>query len=37
MAEEKYYWLKLTETFFEDDTVLYMESQTNREKYSNFY
>ncbi|MFR1214545.1 MAG: hypothetical protein ACLSCV_07385 [Acutalibacteraceae bacterium] len=22
---------------FEDDTVLYMESQTNREKYSNFY
>ena len=37
MAEKKYYWLKLTETFFEDDTVLYMESQTNREKYSNFY
>ena len=37
MAEKKYYWLKLTETFFEDDTVLYMESQTNGEKYSNFY
>ena len=37
MAEKKYYWLKLTETFFEDDTILYMESQSNGEKYSNFY
>ena len=37
MVEKKYYWLKLTETFFEDDTVLYMESQANGEKYSNFY
>lgn len=37
MAEKKYYWLKLTETFFEDDTILYIESQSNGEKYSNFY
>ena len=37
MAEKKYYWLKLMETFFEDDTILYMESQSNGEKYSNFY
>lgn len=34
---KRYYWLKLTESFFDDDTILYIESQDNGEKYSNFY
>ena len=37
MANNKYYWLKLTENFFDEDTIIYIESQENGEKYSNFY
>ena len=37
MANKKYYWLKLTENFFDEDTIIYIESQENGEKYSNFY
>ena len=34
---KRYYWLKLTENFFEDDTIIYIESQPNGHKYINFY
>lgn len=38
MAQNKrYYWLKLKEDFFEDETIQFIESQTNGIKYSNFY
>ena len=38
MSENKrYYWLKLQETFFEDDTIDFIESQENGEKYVLFY
>ena len=38
MSEERrYYWLKLQETFFEDDTIDFIESQKNGEKYVLFY
>lgn len=38
MSENKrYYWLKLQETFFEDDTIDFIESQKNGEKYVLFY
>ena len=38
MAENKrYYWLKLSETFFEEDTMAYIESRPNGIAYSNFY
>ena len=38
MSEERhYYWLKLQETFFEDDTIDYIESQENGERYVLFY
>ena len=33
----KYYWLKLPENFFEDDTISYIEEQANGIEYSNFY
>lgn len=38
MSENRrYYWLKLQETFFEDDTIDFIESQENGEKYVLFY
>ena len=34
MGENKrYYWLKLQENFFDDDTIDFIESQENGEKY----
>lgn len=35
--EKKYYWLKLKDNFFDDDTVRFIEEQENGIKYSNFY
>lgn len=37
MTSKKYYWLKLKEDFFEDDTINWIEEQPNGEKYSLFY
>lgn len=38
MAKPKrFYWLKLKEDFFDDDTIRYIEEQENGIKYSNFY
>lgn len=38
MPENKrFYWLKLQEDFFEDETIRYIEEQENGIKYSNFY
>lgn len=38
MSESKrYYWLKLKEDFFEDDTITFIEEQANGEKYTTFY
>lgn len=38
MSENKrYFWLKLKEDFFDDDTIRYIEEQENGIKYSNFY
>lgn len=38
MAEsKKYYWLKLKEDFFDDDTISYIEEQENGIYYVNFY
>lgn len=34
---KKYYWLKLKEDFFEDETIKFIEEQENGIKYSNFY
>jgi len=38
MSENKrYYWMRLKENFFEDDTMDFIESQQNGEKYCLFY
>lgn len=37
MADKRYYWLKLSEDFFDDDTIQYIEEQKNGIAYSNFY
>lgn len=37
MAAKKYYWLKLMETFFEEDTIAWLEEQENGVYYTNFY
>ena len=38
MAENKrYYWLKLNESFFEDDTIAWLEEQENGKDYVIFY
>lgn len=34
---KKYYWLKLKENFFDDETIRYIEEQKNGILYSNFY
>lgn len=37
MAAKRYYWLKLKEDFFDDDTISWIEEQENGERYSLFY
>ena len=37
MADKKYYWLKLKEDFFDDDTMQWIEEQPNGDKYELFY
>lgn len=37
MPNKRYYWLKLKENFFDDETIRYIEEQENGIKYSNFY
>ena len=37
MSAKKYYWLKLKEDFFDDDTIQFIEEQENGILYSNFY
>lgn len=34
---KRYYWLKLKEDFFEEDTILWLEEQENGHYYVNFY
>lgn len=34
---KRYYWLKLNENFFEDDTIIWLEEQENGIEYVNFY
>lgn len=36
-AAKTYYWLKLNENFFEEDTIAFIEEQENGIIYSNFY
>ena len=35
--KKRFYWLKLKEDFFDDETIRYIEEQENGIKYSNFY
>ena len=37
MADKRYYWLKLDENFFEDDTIAWLEEQENGKDYVIFY
>lgn len=37
MSNKRYYWLKLNENFFEDDTVAWIEEQENGKDYIIFY
>lgn len=37
MAEKKYYWLKLKEDFFDDDTIEWIEDLENGHEYALFY
>lgn len=37
MSNKKYYWLKLKENFFEEDTIAWIEEQPNGKEYSLFY
>ena len=37
MGEKRFYWLKLKEDFFSDETIRYIEEQDNGYKYSNIY
>ena len=37
MANKKYYWLKLKEDFFEEDTIQWLEEQENGKDYCLFY
>lgn len=37
MSNKKFYWLKLKEDFFDEDTISYIEEQENGIVYSNFY
>ena len=33
MEDKRYYWLKLNENFFEEDTIEWIEDQENGERY----
>lgn len=37
MSDKKYYWLKLKEDFFEEDTISWLEEQKNGKEYVLFY
>ena len=37
MDAKRFFWLKLKEDFFDDETIKYIEEQENGIKYSNFY
>ena len=37
MDVKRFFWLKLKEDFFDDETIKYIEEQENGIKYSNFY
>ena len=37
MSNKKYYWLKLNDNFFEDDTIVWLEEQDNGKDYVIFY
>ena len=37
MTNKRYYWLKLNENFFEDDTIQWLEEQENGKDYVIFY
>lgn len=37
MSNKKYYWLKLKEDFFEEDTISWIEEQENGKEYCLFY
>lgn len=37
MSAKKYYWLKLKEDFFEEDTIAWLEEQQNGKEYALFY
>lgn len=37
METKRFFWLKLKEDFFDDETIKYIEEQENGIKYSNFY
>lgn len=37
MSNKRYYWLKLKEDFFEDDTIAFIEEQENGKEYVIFY
>jgi len=37
MSNKKYYWLKLKEDFFDDDTIEWIEEQDNGKEYCLFY
>lgn len=37
MENKKYYWLKLKEDFFDDDTISFIEEQENGKEYCLFY
>ena len=37
MSAKRYYWLKLNESFFEDDTIAWLEEQENGKDYVIFY
>lgn len=37
MAQKRFYWLKLKENFFEEDTISWLEEQENGKEYCLFY
>ena len=37
MSNKRYYWLKLNDNFFEDDTIVWLEEQENGKDYVIFY
>ena len=37
MSRKRYYWLKLNDNFFEDDTIVWLEEQENGKDYVIFY